>query len=403
LRAAAIGSAQIVLEPVGRNSAPAVTAAALIAMETNPDAILCVMPADSAIGDVPALHLALASAAAAARAGRIVTIGIRPTRPETGYGYIEQGLPFDAAPGAFEISQFIEKPSRERAAELIASGDYLWNAGMFIFAAATLRAELEAHAPEVLQCVAEAVKAGRRERGFLWLDQAAFAACPSISLDYAVAERTVLGVVVPANLNWSDVGSWEALWDMGAKDDAGNVAIGDVLLEGAENCYVRSTGQLTVVVGVKDAVVVAAGDAILVLHKDRSQDVKAIVERLRRSGRSEAVTHNRVPRPWGYYESIATGARFQVKRILVNPGAELSLQKHFHRAEHWVVVEGSGLITQEDKEYLVGENQSAFLPLGCVHRIKNPGRIPLVFIEVQSGSYLGEDDIVRLEDSYGRV
>jgi mannose-1-phosphate guanylyltransferase / mannose-6-phosphate isomerase len=402
LRETATPSAQIVVEPVGRNSAPAVTAAALLAMEVNPGAILCVMPADGAIGDVRALRRALATAAAAARVGGFVTLGVPPTRPETGYGYIELGRPFDATPGAFEISQFIEKPARELAARLIASG-YLWNSGIFVFAAAKLRAELELHAPKVLQHVEDAVAAARRDGDFVWLNSVPFTACPAISLDHAVAEHTASGVVVPAEFSWNDIGSWSALWDVSTKDDDGNVTVGDVVLEGAENCYVRSSNQLTAVVGIKDAIVVATADAILVLHKNRSQDVGAIVEQLRASGRTEAKAHNRILRPWGYYESVASGERFQVKRILVNSGAELSLQKHFHRAEHWVVVEGSALVTQEDKEFLVTENQSVFLPLGCVHKIKNPGRIPLVFIEVQSGSYLGEDDIVRLEDSYGRA
>jgi len=403
LRSAGIAEARIVLEPVGRNSAPAIAAAAAIAIETNPDAVLCMLPADATIRDVPALHHALDLAAAAARVGCIATIGIRPTRPETGYGYIEPAAPFPHASGTFEIARFIEKPDRERAAKLVASGEFLWNSGMFVFTAATLMAELETYEPELMRRVRGALGAARHDGDFVWLDEAEFAACPAISLDYAVAERTRRGVVVPADLGWSDVGSWDALWEISAKDADGNVGIGDVMLHEAENCYVRSSGPLISVVGVKDAVVVATPDAILVLDKAYAQDVKAIVERLRQQSRPEAAIHKRTLRPWGYYESVVAGSRFQVKRILVNPGAELSLQKHYHRAEHWIVVEGSGLVTRDDREFLVSENESAFLPLGAVHKIKNPGRIPLVFVEVQSGSYLGEDDIVRLEDRYGRV
>ena len=402
VREAGVSDARIILEPVGRNSAPAIAAAALLAMEENPDAVLWVMPADSAIGDVPALHRALAIAAESARAGRIATIGIKPTRPDTGYGYIELGRDFDPAPGAFEICRFIEKPVREHAVELVGGG-CLWNSGMFVFGTAILQAELDTHAAELSRCVADAFGGASRKDGFVWLEPDAFAACPAISFDYAVAERTAVGVIVPADLGWSDVGSWDALWGISGKDADGNVAMGDVLLESAENCYVRSGGPLTAVVGVKDAIVVTAPDAVLVLDKDHAQDVKAIVERLRLTKRPEATSHNRVLRPWGYYESLALGSRFQVKRILVNPGAELSLQKHFHRAEHWVVVEGSGMVTRGDETFLVSENESAYLPLGSIHKVMNPGRIPLVFIEVQTGSYLGEDDIVRFEDSYGRV
>lgn len=402
LRAAAVAPARLCLEPAGRNSAPALAAAALTAMETNPEAVLCMLPADAAIGDVPALRAALSTAALAARAGRIAMIGIKPTSPATGYGYIARGRSFGPAPGAFQVSRFVEKPHRDLAAELVASGEYLWNSGMFVLSAATLLTELEQFEPALLRRVTEAVATGRTDGAFLWLGDA-FAECPAISLDCAVAERTARGVVVPAAFGWSDVGSWDALWAITAKDTDGNVAQGDVLLEDAQDCYVRSDGPLTAVIGVRDAVVVTAGDAVLVVHKDHAQAVKTVVDRLRREGRSEAAAHRRVLRPWGYYESIVNGSRYQVKRICVQPGAELSLQKHFHRAEHWVVVEGSGLVTIGDRALLVSENESAFVPLGCVHKIKNPGRIPLVFIEVQSGPYLGEDDIVRLADNYGRA
>ncbi len=403
LRAAGVEGARVVLEPVGRNSAPAIAAAAVLVAEDDPDAVLWMMAADAAIADVPALHQALEAAAAAAAAGRVVTFGARPTAPETGYGYIESGAPLAGLPGVHEVVRFVEKPDAASAATLVASGRHLWNSGMFVFTAATLLAELETHAPAVLAAVRAAVAGRQVDLDFIRLDSAAFAASPSISLDYAVAERTARAAVVPAELGWSDVGSWTALWELGAKDAAGNVAVGDVVLEGAENCYVRSDGMLAAVVGLKDAVVVVTEDAVLAADRGHAQDVKILVDRLRAAGRKEAGTHNRVYRPWGFYESLIAADRFQVKRIVVHPGHKLSLQKHFHRAEHWVVVSGSALVTRNEEVLLVQENESIYLPLGCVHRLENPGRIPLALIEVQSGAYLGEDDIVRLEDTYGRT
>jgi len=403
LRLAGIGGARIVLEPVGRNSAPAIAAAALIQAETDPGAVLWMMAADAAIADVPALHRHLAEAAAAARAGRFVTFGMRPTAPETGYGYIQRGAPLAGLPGAHALIRFVEKPDAETAARFLAAGDYLWNSGMFVFTARDLLDEFATHAPDVLQAVRRAVSARRQDLDFIRLDPEAFAAGPAISLDYAIAEKTTRAAVVPADIGWSDVGSWNALWELAAKDDAGNAAIGDVVLEGARNSYVRSDGILTAVVGLEDAVVVVTKDAVLAMHRDRAQDVKRVVDRLKAAGRPEAVTHNRVYRPWGFYEGLITGERFQVKRITVAPGQKLSLQKHFHRAEHWVVVNGSALVTRDAETRLVRENESIYLPLGCVHRLENPGKIPLVLIEVQSGAYLGEDDIVRIEDTYGRA
>jgi mannose-1-phosphate guanylyltransferase/mannose-6-phosphate isomerase len=273
---------------------------------------------------------------------------------------------------------------------------------MFVFTARSLIAEMAEHAPEVLAAVRGAVAGRQADLDFLRLEREAFARAPSISLDYAVAERTAHAAVVPADLGWSDVGSWNALWELGAKDAAGNVAVGDVLLEGARDCYVRSDGMLTAVVGLEDAVVVVTEDAVLALDRRHAQDVKAVVDRLRAAGRAEAVTHNRLYRPWGFYESLIQGERFQVKRIVVAPGQKLSLQKHFHRAEHWVVVNGTALVTRDEERIMLRENESVYLPLGCVHRLENPGRIPLTLIEVQSGAYLGEDDIVRIEDTYGR-
>jgi len=403
LRNAGIEAAGIVLEPAGRNSAPAIAAAALLAAETDPDAVLWMMAADAAITDHEALRRLLAEAAMAARQGRIVTFGMKPTAPETGYGYIEVGDPLVGLPGVYALARFIEKPDQATAAALAASGRHLWNSGMFVFAARTLLEELEAYAPDVLRAVRRAVAERSQDLDFIRLDAASFRASPDISLDYAIAEKTLRAAVVPADLGWSDVGSWGALWELGEKDEAGNVAQGDVLLEASESCYVRSDGVLTAVVGLADAVVVVTKDAVLAMHRDHAQNVKRIVERLKAAGRHEAVAHNRVYRPWGFYEVLITGDRFQVKRIVVTPGQKLSLQKHFHRAEHWVVVNGSALVTCDDQTSLVRENESIYLPLGCVHRLENPGRIPVTLIEVQSGAYLGEDDIVRLEDTYGRL
>lgn len=403
LRAAGVEGARIMLEPVGRNSAPAIAAAAVLVAEDDPEAVLWMMAADAAIADVPALHQALDAAAAAATAGHVVTFGARPTAPETGYGYIESGAPLPGLPGVHEVARFVEKPDAATAAVLLASGRHLWNSGMFVFTAATLLAELKTHAPVVLAAVWEAVANRQVDLDFIRLGAEAFAASPSISIDYAVAERTARAAVVPAELGWSDVGSWTALWELGAKDAAGNVALGDVVLEGAENCYVRSDGMLAAVVGLKDAVVVVTEDAVLAADRAHAQDVKKLVDRLRAAGRQEAVAHNRVYRPWGFYESLISDNRFQVKRIVVTPGQKLSLQKHYHRAEHWVVVSGSALVTRNEEVLLVQENESIYLPLGCVHRLENPGKIPLALIEVQSGAYLGEDDIVRLDDTYGRT
>ncbi len=403
LRGAGIHDACIVLEPVGRNSAPAIAAAAILVAETEPDAVLWMMAADASIADTAALHASLATAAATARTGRIVTFGMRPTAPETGYGYIEQGAPLPDARGAYAVARYVEKPDAAAAQKLAADGRHLWNSGMFVFTARTLLDELETHAPDVLDAVRAAVAARKTDLDFIRLGVEAFTACPSISLDYAVAERTHRAAVIPADLGWSDVGSWGALWDVGQKDADGNVAVGDVLLEAARNCYVRSDGMLAAVVGLEDAVVVVTEDAVLAMHRGHAQDVKKVVDRLKAAGRHEAVAHNRMYRPWGFYESLIQGERFQVKRIVVSPGCKLSLQKHFHRAEHWVVVNGSAIVTRDDETMLIRENESIYLPLGCVHRLENPGKIPLSLIEVQSGAYLGEDDIVRFDDVYNRT
>jgi mannose-1-phosphate guanylyltransferase/mannose-6-phosphate isomerase len=402
LRDAGIADARIVLEPVGRNSAPAIAAAAVLLAEDDPQTMMWMMAADAYIADTPALLTALDRAVAAARDGRIVTFGMKATRPETGYGYLEAGPELAGMSGVHALARFIEKPDALQAADMAASGRHMWNSGMFVFTAQTLLEEMAMYAPEVLAAVRAAVASRVQDLDFIRLGADAFGAAPSISLDYAVAEHTKRAAVVPADLGWSDVGSWDALWELGAKDAAGNVAIGDVMLEGARNCYARSDGMLSAIVGLTDVVLVTTEDAVIALHRDRAQDVKKIVERLKSAGRHEGVSHNRSYRPWGFYESLIQGDRFQVKRIVVKPGEKLSLQKHFHRAEHWVVVAGSAQVTRDAETMLVQENESVYLPLGCVHRLENPGRIPLTLIEVQSGSYLGEDDIVRLEDTYGR-
>ena len=403
LRAAGITGARILLEPVGRNSAPAIAAAAALVAEDDPDAVLWMMAADAAIADTGALHQALTAAAAAARAGYFVTFGMTPTAPETGYGYIEQGAPLPNLPGVHHVAQFTEKPDAVTAAGLVAGGKHLWNSGMFVFTARTLLAEMAAHAPDVLPPVMNAVKERRDDLDFIRLDEKSFEACPSISLDYAVAERTSRAAVVPAAIGWSDVGSWSALWELGAKDAAGNVTIGDAVLEGVENSYIRTDGILVAAVGLKDTVLVVTNDAVLAMHRDKAQDVKKIVDRLRAAHRPEATAHNRTYRPWGFYESLIQGERFQVKRIVVTPGRQLSLQSHFHRAEHWVVVNGTARVTRDSEILILRENESVYLPLGCVHRLENPGKIPLTLIEVQVGSYLGEDDIVRIADTFGRT
>ena len=403
LREAKVAGPRILLEPAGRNSAPAIAAAALLVAEQSPDDVIWVKAADAAIADVPALHAALEKAVVAARAGRIVTFGMRPTAPETGYGYIEPGAELAEALGADRLERFIEKPDAAKAADLVADGRHLWNSGMFVATAATLLAELERFAPEVVRSVTAAMAEARRDLDFVRLGAGAFGAAPAISIDYAVMEKTSLAAVVPADIGWSDLGSWAALWEVGEKDGRGNVVSGPVSLVDADGCLVRSEGILTGVVGLKDVVIVTTDDAVLAMPRERAQDVKRLVDQLRRSGQKEATEHRRVYRPWGSYEGLIQGDRFQVKRIQVRPGQKLSLQKHFHRAEHWVVVHGTAIVHRDGENVLLRENESIYLPLGCIHRMENPGMIPLTLIEVQVGSYLGEDDIVRFEDTYGRT
>jgi mannose-1-phosphate guanylyltransferase / mannose-6-phosphate isomerase len=392
----------IVLEPVGRNTAPAVAIAALTALGGRPNAedpVLLVLPADHLLRDVAAFHAAVRHGLAAATAGKLVTFGVVPTKPETGYGYIRR----KAGPGpAYPIAEFVEKPDAARAAEYIASGDYLWNSGMFMFRARRYLDELGLFAPAMLQCCRAALAGATGDLDFTRLSAVEFARCPGDSIDYAVMEKTGDAVVVPLDAGWSDVGSWSALHESLAADDSGNVTHGDVITEDSTGCYLYSSQRLVATVGLKDHVVVETKDAVLVAPKERVQDVKNLVGRLKQLGRPETALHREVFRPWGSYDSVDGGNRFQVKRLTVKPGAQLSLQMHHHRAEHWVVVSGTARITCGDKVFLLSENESTYIPIGATHRIENPGKVPLHVIEVQSGSYLGEDDIVRFEDTYGR-
>lgn len=396
----------ILLEPVGRNTAPAVAVAALVALELNPsrragdpDPTLLVLPADHVIRDVAAFQAAVAAGRAAADAGQLVTFGVVPDRAETGYGYIRRA----AGQGpAYPVAEFVEKPDAATAGRYVSSGDYYWNSGMFLFRARAFLDELRAHAPAILAACERAVAAAKRDLDFTRLPADEFGACPSDSIDYAVMEKTRHAAVVPLSAGWSDVGSWSALQDALPTDDAGNVTAGDVLVEDAEGCYLHSTSRLIAAVGLRDHVVVETKDAVLVAPRDRVQDVKALVSQLKAAGRYETSLHREVFRPWGSYDSVDAGDRFQVKRLSVKPGASMSLQLHHHRAEHWIVVSGTARITRGEETFLLGENESTYIPMGTKHRIENPGKVPLHIIEVQSGSYLGEDDIVRFEDRYGR-
>jgi mannose-1-phosphate guanylyltransferase/mannose-6-phosphate isomerase len=392
----------IVLEPQGRNTAPAAAIAALLATGGNADVdpVLLILPADHVISDVAAFQAAVAAGRAAAEAGSLVTFGVVPDRVETGYGYIRRG---SAVGAAFKVERFVEKPDAATARVYLDSGEYYWNSGMFMFRASAYLAELGRQAPAMLAACRAAVAGARRDLDFLRLPEQEFVACPSDSIDYAVMEKTSLAVVVPLSAGWSDVGSWSALADALPRDSAGNVTVGDVLIEDSSGCYLHSTSRLVAAVGLRDHVVVETKDAVLVAPRDRVQDVKELVAELKARGRYETSLHREVYRPWGSYDSIDSGDRFQVKRLIVKPGATLSLQLHHHRAEHWVVVTGTARVTRGDEEFTLSENESTYIPIGVRHRIENPGRIPLHIIEVQSGSYLGEDDIVRFEDKYGRA
>ena len=392
-----------ILEPVGRNTAPAVAVAALQLRSRQPDACLFVLPSDHLIQDLPAFRTAIATALPLAADGSLVTFGVTPRAPVTGYGYIERGEPIPDSKGSFKVKRFVEKPDLETARGYVSGGNFFWNSGMFVFQAARFLEELRRFRPDIAAAATAAWESGTRDLDFLRLDPAAFKACPSDSVDYAVMERTSASVVVKADMGWSDVGSWTALWEAERKDESENVAHGDVDLRDARGCYVRAESRLVSVLGARDLVIVETDDAVLVADRSRSQDVKEVVETLERKARTEHVSHRRVYRPWGYYESIDAGDRFQVKRIMVKPGEALSLQMHHHRAEHWVVVSGTAKVTRNDETKLVAENESTYIPIGAKHRLENPGKTPLFLIEVQSGGYLGEDDIVRFDDRYQRT
>ncbi|MHA7837621.1 MAG: mannose-1-phosphate guanylyltransferase/mannose-6-phosphate isomerase [bacterium] len=402
LRAQGVDSLAIALEPVARNTAPAVAAAALTLHAEDPDAVMLVLPSDHVIRDAPAFHEAVDAAARAAERGMLTTFGIVPRHAETGFGYLRRGEGVEGIPGAYHLAEFVEKPDRERAEAYLAAGDYSWNSGMFVFPVRELLSEMERLQPALLTAVRKSVEAAHRDLTFTRLDESAFAAAPSISIDHAVMEHTRAAAVVPVEMGWNDVGSWGALWELGARDQTGNVTSGDVQVHDVTNSYIRSEKRLVAAIGVHDLVIVETDDALLVASRDRAQDVKQIVTALDLESRPESEVHARVYRPWGSYEGVAQGSRFQVKQIVVKPGEKLSLQMHHHRAEHWVVVEGTARVTKGTEEILLTENQSTYIPIGVTHRLENPGEIDLVLIEVQSGSYLGEDDIVRFEDVYGR-
>jgi mannose-1-phosphate guanylyltransferase/mannose-6-phosphate isomerase len=373
-------------------------------MEAGDDPVLVVMPADHIIGDIVAFRAAVAQGAAYAESGRLVTFGIRPTHPETSYGYICAGAALAGEGGGRGIRAFVEKPDSVTAERYVASGEYLWNSGIFMMRASIWLEELGALRPDIMEACRAAFAARSTDREFLRVEKAAFAACPGDSIDYAVMEKLPAGrgVVIPLAAGWSDVGAWDALWHIGGKDGDGNVLSGDVITVATRDTLAISQSRLVALVGLADAVVVETPDAVLVAHKNLIQQVKEVVARLKREGRKEADAHRKVYRPWGYYDSIDAGSRFQVKRIVVNPGAALSLQMHHHRAEHWIVVRGTARVTRGEETFVLSENESTYIPIGTRHRLENPGKVPLEIIEVQSGAYLGEDDIIRFEDTYGR-
>lgn len=402
LRANALGAPDILLEPVGRNTAPAVAVAALRAIQRNPQAVLVVLPADHVIRDAPTFHSAVKAGVAAAAEDYLVTFGIKPTAAETGFGYIQAGEPLPDTGTAWRVRRFVEKPEQDTAQSYLAAGDHFWNSGMFVFRATRYLEELKRFAPDIFEACEAAMNSAQEDLDFLRLGAVAFDRCRPDSIDYAVMEHTKDAVVIPFAGGWSDLGSWSALLAETECDQAGNAGIGDVILHESQNCYVRAESRLVTLVGVRDHIVVETSDAVLIAARGAVQSVKDLVEILRRQQRPELGSHRRVHRPWGSYEGIATATRFQVKRIIVHPGRSLSLQMHHHRAEHWVIVRGTGRVTRGEDSYLISEDESTYIPLGTVHRLENCGVIPLELVEVQTGSYLGEDDIVRYEDKYGR-
>ena len=401
LRKIGVSPTHIILEPVGRNTAPAAAVAALTALCRDPDALLLILPADHLIADTAAFREAVTAGIPLASANYLVTFGIIPNCPETGYGYINATDVIENTV-AKSVKRFVEKPDLETAQQYIDSGEYYWNSGMFLFKASQYVKELETYAFDMMKACRQAFDYAIKDQDFLRLDTEHFESCPSDSIDYAVMEKTQAAAVIPLDAGWNDVGSWSSLWEVGEQDSNGNVKLGDVLTENVNNSYLRAEHHLLAAIGVDNLIIVETADAVLVAHKDQVQDVKKIVSRLKKSDRNEAALHRKVYRPWGSYESIDADIRFQVKRITVKPGASLSLQMHYHRSEHWVVVKGTARITKGEESFILTENQSTYIPLGVKHRLSNPGKLPLEIIEVQSGGYLGEDDIVRYDDVYGR-
>jgi mannose-1-phosphate guanylyltransferase/mannose-6-phosphate isomerase len=406
LREVGVTAAAIILEPAGRNTAPALTLAALAAVEGGEDPVLVVMPSDHVMTEPARYREAVAKAAELAATGKLITFGITPTAPETGYGYIQLG---ERLPGfrAHDIARFVEKPDQATAQQYLAAGNYLWNSGIFVLRASVWLEQIGRHRPDILEACMDALEASSRDRDFLRVGAAAFAACASDSIDYAVMEKLAsadggLGAVLPLAAGWSDVGAWSALWEIGDKNGDGNVLKGDVIAVGARNTFIRAESRLVACVGLSNAVIVETPDAVLVGHRDELHRIREVVAQLKADARPEGVVHRKVYRPWGSYDGVDAGQRFQVKRIVVNPGASLSLQMHHHRAEHWIVVTGTARVTRGEETFLLAENESTYIPIGTKHRLENPGKMPLELIEVQSGSYLGEDDIVRFEDTYGR-
>ena len=404
LRQAGIEPQAILLEPLARNTGPAIGAAALWLLARDPDALMLVQPSDHVVADTEAFHRAVMQGLAAAQAGRLVTFGIKPTRPDTGYGYIQAGAPLGGADGVLAVDRFVEKPDRVTAERFLADGNFLWNSGIFLLSARAFLDELSRINPAMRSACERAMQAGEEDLAFFRLDRASFAEAPSLSIDHAVMEHTNRAAVVPVDMTWSDVGSWHALREIGQADAAGNVLHGDVLAEQVSNSYIRSSeGRLVAAVGLDNVVIVATDDAVLVANADNAAQVSGLVQTLKKRNRSEPDQHTTGYRPWGNYRTVDSGDRFQVKRITVKPGGKLSLQKHYHRAEHWVVVHGTAIVQRGEERMIVRENESVYIPIGTEHRLENPGKLPLQLIEVQSGPYLGEDDIVRVADSYGRA
>lgn len=394
----------ILLEPIGRNTAPAIAVAALKSIEKGKDPLLLVLAADHVIQDEKQFLLAIEAGKIDAKKGRLVTFGVIPTKPETGYGYIQAAEHLDKKSlKGIPISKFIEKPDKDTAEKFLKDGRFTWNSGIFLFKATTIIKELEYFAPEIVHSCRAALNQKKPDLDFLRLERKAFTSCPNLAIDIAVMEKSKLGTVIPLNAGWSDIGSWAALWETGKSDSNGNVLRGHVIANKSNNCYLRSEHRLVVGLGIENLLIIETDDAVLVANQKEAQNVKNIVKMLEEKGSAEAIAHRKVYRPWGNYTGVIKGSRWQVKRIVVKPGASLSLQMHHHRAEHWIIVKGTALVERDGEKSILKENQSTYIPLGCKHRLSNPGCIPMELIEVQSGSYLDEDDIVRFEDHYGRI